>query len=62
MVSGEVRPVRKVALEADFILHLKELVRLYPRNAEKISEWVQSPSSPERMPGSMGRVDYRRRE
>ena len=54
--------MRKVALEADFILHLKELVRLYPRNAEKISEWVQSPSSPERMPGSMGRVDYRRRE
>ena len=53
--------MQKVALEADFLPHLKELVRLHPWNAKKISEWEQSPSSPERMPGSTGRVDYRRR-
>ena len=62
MVYGEARPVQKVALEADFLPHLKELVRLHPWNAKKVSEWGQSPSSPERMPGSRGRVDYRRRE
>ena len=35
MVRGEAQAVQKVALEAEFLLHLKELVRLHPWNVEK---------------------------